>query len=147
MPLATSGASEGLEAWLADRVDLPEALVAASRALAAEVDRAPRDAQLWSRYLAALEQLLKASAASDVAASAFIAELQGTSAVTADAEAFRAERYRAAMAAGDEREMRRWERLVPVSCARGEHEWRHVAEAWAADCVWCGAKRPMEAAL
>lgn len=73
----------------------------AARALAANVDARPTDAQLWARYQVSLKALGKAAAQS---ARADMTELYDLLDATDDAEFRRAEHYRQAIAAGDEQE-------------------------------------------
>jgi hypothetical protein len=47
----------GLEAWLVDQFDVPEAVTEAARALADRVDADPRNSPLWGRYSTVLGML------------------------------------------------------------------------------------------
>ena len=55
------------------------------------------------------------------------------------AEQYRHERHRAALEAGDEVEARRFEKLVPIGCPRGVHDW-HRWPAGFIECSDCGVE-------
>jgi hypothetical protein len=124
LPAVPGRCLDGLNSWLEDQSELPESLVSAGLALAANVDARPTDAQLWGRYQASLEALGKAAAESAQSARASMADIYDLLDATNDAEFRRAERYRQAIAAGDEQEARRWEQMVPIGCVRGVHSFQ-----------------------
>src|SRR5262249_27559874 len=119
-------------AWAETR-DLPAPTLATALAIAEQLDRSPGSAALWAQAQRAITALLEADGARERAVDrglrGFIAECRTIEV----AEAFRAERCRAAIQAGDEREARRWARLVPEGCARGDHRWK----TWPAGRVSC----------
>lgn len=127
----------GLEAWIGTDPDpdLPQALVEAGRALADEVDAAPRNSPLWGRYTAILTALVEARGILGARAEAELqATMRGLQQVDAD-ETERAQRCRGAETS---EEARRWTRVVPIGCLEGEHRpyrWPLGAVA----CLDCGS--------
>jgi hypothetical protein len=115
----------GLESWLEKRAiiaaDLPEVTVEAARVLADELDADSGASPLWGRYTALVETLT----APQLEAQAFnaeVRELYAEFATIGAAEAWRAERYRKAVDAGDTHP-ERWSHLVPIGCLLGRHQW------------------------
>jgi hypothetical protein len=129
-------ARAGLETWLADVGELPTVLVEAARVLADQVDAEPSDSPLWGRYSHLLAALIDAwreerpfvrGVADDILDSHW----------TLDAiEQYRAERYREATT---DAARRRWVRMVPIGCSRGDHDWLKWP-AGRVECRGCGAE-------
>ena len=130
-------ARAGLEEWLAEFEELPGGIVAAARVLADEVDADSDNSPLWGRYQTAL--LALSDHVAEVRARTFdelapvFAEVQHAS----DVERWRAQRYRAAEAAGED--PGRWSRLIPAACAAGNHRpHRWPVGTW--ECLDCSAE-------
>jgi hypothetical protein len=135
--VARGDISHGLAAWLESRNALPEALVSAAIALAAQLDVRPDDASLWRQYLATFQNLSDVSADAEREAAQSLADFR-TECMTIDAaERERARRYREAMDAGDEIEARRWDSMVPAGCLRGEHRLQTFPDTGVTRCLDC----------
>jgi hypothetical protein len=139
-PESAGRAVAGLHAWLGGRTGLPESLVAMAEALALQLDLRPGDAQLWARYQKALEALTASLAEREQDHERRYQELMAEFATWPGIEAYRAERERAALEEGDERKARRFSKLVPIGCARGEHGW-YTWPAGKTTCPDCGAEK------
>jgi hypothetical protein len=129
----------GLEVWLAEQtVALPESLVSAARSLADQVDHDPDASPLWGRYLDCLKQLHEPVHE----AQAFDAELrrvvEQVGLARAD-ERWRHEQHLAALERGDEYP-EAWQKVVPISCARGQHHWGERNRR----CVYCDTETAEE---
>ena len=129
-------AREGLEQWAEgfDAGDLPAGVLEAARALAVEVDKAPTASNLWGRYLDALRQLTDHAEALRDRVRDELAPIFGELQHESDVERWRAERYRVAVAAGEDPS--RWTKLIPAACAEGEHRW-HDWPAGTRSCLDC----------
>lgn len=107
-------------------------VVQAARSLAAQVDAAPADSPLWGRYLAALENLRSAA---DTAENEAVDHLAAGFRYASWTEAERVRRY----AEAPPEEKSRFDRFVPVGCARGDHAWFRWP-AGKVTCSDCGAE-------
>jgi hypothetical protein len=130
----------GLEVWLARQdVELPEMLVEAARSLSdqdLDADRSP----LWGRYLDCLRQLQepeqRANAWSDELRRVFEVMALGR----ADEE-WRNREHVLAVERGDPLAWG-WQKVVPVSCVRGFHDWKPRPDYWGAvRCQHCDTEQ------
>jgi hypothetical protein len=135
----TGRALDGLRAWLEGRAALPTSLVAAAEALAIQVDLRPDDSQLWGRYQKALDALTRAAVEHDQDQERAYRDLMIEFDMWPKIEGYRRERHKAALDAGDERQARRFEKLVPIGCTRGEHHWQSRLDG--AVCLDCDARK------
>jgi len=143
-PQAEPGrARVGLEDWLERYQDLPTPLVETARSLADMVDKSPDHSPLWGRYQHALADLVSARQEQDKEAEIEYQDVRAEIKTVQVANHWRAQRYRAATDAGDESEARRWEKLVPIGCAKGNHAF-HRYSAGACACLDCGANEDGE---
>jgi hypothetical protein len=94
----------------------------------------PRNSPLWGRYSELLRQLTGPWAEAQ-SFNAEVREIYEEFASIRVAEAWRADMRRAASTRGDD--PRRWDRLVPQGCARGEHRWRRPDYWGAQRCADC----------
>jgi hypothetical protein len=131
-----SSALDGLNDWLEHRTGLPESLMSAATAIAGQLDAQPSSAPLWGRYLDALAALSASAAERERRGIDVINDLRTEIASAEAADEYRRERRRAAIEAGDEDEAKRWDRLVPIGCARGDHRW-HQWPAGLRECADC----------
>ena len=123
--VAPGRALAGLEAWASQfgAGDLPQVLLEAARALAAEVDKAPTASNLWGRYAEVVRQLTDHVEALRNEVRDELAPILGELQHLGDVDRYRAERFRRAVADGDP-DADRWGRLVPVGCVEGRHRVR-----------------------
>jgi hypothetical protein len=124
-----------VEAWVGGRANLPEALIASLRQLAGALDREPAKSPLWGRFLDAVRMALEEERRAGEEAAELFAGLHAAAAHG------QAEYARARAALGDDL----WERsarLVPISCAWGDHRW-HRWPAGAIECEDCGVPGEM----
>jgi hypothetical protein len=110
-----------LDEWLEGQHDLPAPLVAAAQALSAQVDMMPKSSPLWGRLTTVLTELMTPA----LEARQWSVEKRQVLeqvALAGHDDRWRAAKYREARDAG--MDPTPWERVVPISCARGEHHWR-----------------------
>jgi hypothetical protein len=128
---------QGLEDWLVGRDgfdEAPSALVEAARVLADQVDGEPRNSPLWGRYTQLLETLVTPQVQGrEVAAE--LGEILSEVALAGADEEWRAAKYQEAVARGDDPSG--WEKVVPISCVRGQHSWRRPDYWGIRRCEYC----------
>jgi hypothetical protein len=126
----------GLERWLREREgdDLPPVLIESARVLADQLDHARNASPLWARYTTVLMELITPQ----LEARAWSAEMTAIyeeMAIISVAEAWRAQRCREAIEAGDD--PARWTRLVPLGCCLGWHRWHRHGPNSLRPCLDC----------
>jgi hypothetical protein len=92
-----------------------------ARSLADQVDLDPDASPLWGRYLDCLRQLHE-SEQQAVAWNHEVERVYERLLIVCADEQWRWSKYRDAVEHGED--PTGWERVVPVSCARGRHRWR-----------------------
>jgi hypothetical protein len=130
----------GLEQWLVGQPDLPEVTVAAARVLADELDADTDASPLWGRYTAILETLTAPEVQAHAVAGELRALIESVALAQAD-EDWRNEKHVRAIERGDPLAWG-WEKVVPISCARGRHSWKSHPDYWGAvHCEHCDTER------
>jgi hypothetical protein len=143
-PPAPNGEHErvrpAVDEWVKEQDDLPAPMVAAARALAAQVDMAPKSSPLWGRLTTVLTELMT-PAMEARAWSVTQRQLVEQIAISGHDEAWRAAKYREAVDAGMPADA--WRKVVPIGCVEDEHTWRQVMPGREV-CRYCDTVRTEE---